>query len=707
MSSVHLSQAPADPLLECLVTVTRLHQRPHSATTLSAGLPLGEQGLTPDLCLRAAKRADLSGKYLTLALDELDPLLLPAILLLNDQQACVLLAKETDHYLISLPHTPEGEITISHSDLHQRYSGQCILLKPRYQPQPTRYSQALRQGHWFWTQISASWKIYGEVGLASILINLFALAMPLFVMNVYDRVVPNQAYETLWVLAFGVLLVFTFEWVFKLLRSYFVDLANRRADILLGSATYAKVLDLPLNQRPNSQGSFANSLQEFDNLRDFFTSSTLVTVIDIPFALLFLLVLLLLGGSLVWIPLIAIPLMLACGLLLQRPLRRLIAESLSASAEKHAILLETLQGIEDIKSFVASNRWQQRWEQRLGHLADLGLRSRQLHQYSQTAATFIQQFAAIATIVVGVYFIDQGQLSLGGLIACTILVQRSLTPFNQAASLLTRWQHARTAYQTLDTIMQLPEEHPDGQRFIHRDQLQGKIHIRDLSFGYPDQKNLALKDISFSLNPGERVALLGRTGAGKSTLNKLLLNFYPPSQGSILFDDVDIHQLDPYDLRRHIGYVSQDAVLFSGSLRDNLTLAVPHCTDMALQNAIEIAGLQAFIQQHPQGLDMQISEYGRNLSGGQRQAIALARALLHDPCLVLLDEPTSHMDQASEQHVLRQLDQWLAGRTLLVVTHKMPLLNLVERILVLDQGKLVADGPKQQVLQALGAGNPG
>ncbi|HEY0683216.1 MAG TPA: type I secretion system permease/ATPase [Steroidobacter sp.] len=694
-----------DPLLESLVHVTGFLGKPWPAESLAAGLPIPEHGLTPELFVRAAARAGLSAQIMRRPLDEISSLVLPAVLLLTDRQACVLIAKDAVGGVQLLQPESGGVREATIDDLRSCYSGDVIFVRPQVKLDARSEQCAMpRPKHWFWSAIAQCWPIYGEVLIASLLINLFALVTPFFTMNVYDRVVPNLAIETLWVLTIGVALVFGFDLLMRTLRTYFIDVAGKRVDVTLSVNLFGKVLGIRMADRPASVGAFANNVQEFESLREFVTSATITTLVDLPFALLFIMAMAWLGGPIAWVPLIAFPLIVGFGLALQRPLSRSIQESFRHAAQRQATLVETLSGLETIKSQRAEGPAQRRWEQAIGQLAKLSLRTRLLSNTVINFSTFVQQLAYVAVVVWGVHLIAAEQLTVGGLIACTLLVGRVLTPLSQIAGLLTRYHHARTALASIDRIMSLPDERPAAHEFVSRPRLQGAVEFRDVTFKYPGQDSAVLSNLSFRIAPGERVALIGRIGSGKTTIEKLILGLHTPTSGSILIDDIESRQIDPVELRRDVGYVPQDIVLFYGSVRDNIVLGAPRIEDTAVLRAAEQAGVTEFVNLHPRGFAMPVGERGEAVSGGQRQAIAIARAYLLQPPILLLDEPSNAMDNRTEEHFKARLAEQIDGRTLVLITHRASLLSLVDRVIVIEAGRIAADGPRDRVLAALAGG---
>jgi len=695
-----------DPLLGCLTVLAKILKKPHSADSLIAGLPLVDNKLTPKLFSRAAERAGLSAKVVERRLHKISNLILPAILLLENSTSCVLLEMNKTTAKVIFPETGEGEAEISVEDLKEQYTGFAIFIKAVHHfDNRVEETTIPRTGHWFWGTILRFWPIYGEVFLASILVNSFALASPLFIMNVYDRVVPNHAIETLWVLAIGVATVFVFDLLLRTLRGYFIDVAGKKADVILSSTIFEKVMGVRMESRSNSVGSFANNMHEFESFREFFTSATLTTIIDLPFAFLFIFVIWTIAGNLAFIPLALIPLGIIVSLIIQIPLGRTIQNLFKHSGQKSATLIETLTGLETIKSLGAESPVQRKWEQTIGSISRYGQRARILSSAAVNFTTFLQQMATVSVVVFGVYMISEGDITMGALIASTILTGRALAPLGQVAGILTRYHQSKAALQSLNTMMDLPVERPSGREFLHRPQFKGGIEFKKVSFRYPEQPMDALSEISFSIKPGEKVAFIGRIGGGKSSIEKLILGLYEPQDGSILLDGTDIRQIDPADLRRNVGYAPQDVVLFFGSIRDNIALGKPFADDMAILKAAEISGVTEFVNRHPAGFDMPVGERGEGLSGGQRQSVTIARALLLDPPVLVLDEPTNAMDNSTEELFKAKLASELADKTLLLVTHKASLLSLVDRIIVLDNARIVADGPRDQVLSALKKGH--
>lgn len=693
-------------LMECLLLVSRLEGRPASVAAASAGLPLEDGKLKPDHLVRAANRIGLAAMPMQRRLREIPQGVLPAIISLQGERYAVVTDIDADAgYAVLMAPDSRSLFQANLEQLSACYEGQVFYLRPTQQFDARTPKIHRKAGeHWFWGVLKSSSNIYRDVLIASLLINLFVLAQPLFVMNVYDRVVPNKAIETLWALAIGVALVYCFDWGLKALRSYMVELAAKRTDVIVSARLFERVLNIKMNSRPVSVGAFANRLHEFDSIRNFITSTTILTLIDLPFVLVFLAFIAYLGGWLVVVPLVVIPLALLLAYQAQVRLKPAIENVMRGAAKKNALLVESLAGIETIKTAGGESGMQKNWEQSVGYVSQWSLQARLLSNSALQSVQFLQQMAMVAIVVWGVYLIADLELTLGGLIACVILNGRALAPLGQVASLMANYDHAEGTLTSLDEIMSLPVERNEEERFLHRHTLDGAVDFKQVSFSYPEQPRPALNEFSLHIEPGEKVGIIGRVGSGKSTFSRLLLGLYEADRGSVLVDGFDIKQLDPADLRGNIGYVSQDVTLFFGTLRENISLGQFGVEDARIVEAAQRVGIDRFVNRHPLGYELPVGERGSTLSGGQRQAVGLARVFLADPAIVLLDEPTASMDQASENLVKASLKDFCGDKTLVLITHKMQMLDIVERLVVLDEGRVVADGPKAEVIEALRTG---
>lgn len=699
-----------DPLLDCLVELTRIHGRPSTHAALTAGLPLPDQGLTPSLFVRAAQRAGFASKLVRRPLEQIDVALLPVILLLKGNEACILLGWEEDGTSAKLlfPDTAQGAVPLSRENLQARYEGIALFARPHFRfDQRTPEVVEVAQRHWFWGAILEQLPVYKDIIGAAALINIFALAMPIFTMNVYDRVVPNNAVETLWMLSSGLLLVFGVDYTMRLLRGHFVDLASSRIDLKLSALIMERVLGMRLANRPASVGSFAANLRSFETVRDFIASATVTALIDLPFTLLFLLVILWISWPLVAFPILGIIGVVIYSYVIQYKMRELSETTFRAAAMRNATLIESLTALETIKSNGAEGLMQAKWEKTAAFLARTSARLRLLSSSAMNGAATLTQLVNLLIVIAGVYLINERWLTMGGLIACTMLAGRAMAPLGQVVGLLMQFENAKTALAGLETTMTTPGERAEESSFVHRPEIRGEIEFRNVSFTYPGHAQEVLRNVSFRIMPGERVVVLGRVGSGKTTLHKLMLGLYQPTEGAVFLDGVDLRQLDPADLRRNVGYVEQDTLLFYGSLRENIALRAPYADDLAIVTAAEVGGLTEFANRHPQGYDMVIGERGASLSGGQRQGVAIARAVLLDPPVLLLDEPTSSMDFTSESQFKERLSRFMQHKTMVIVTHRVSLIDLAERMIVIDDGRIVTDGPRQQVVESLQAGRIG
>jgi len=701
-----------DPLLQALVLFTRLYHKPFSAEALTAGLPLEPKSThfklfshddPKALFSRAANRAGLKSAFVKKRLKEISPLQLPMILMLKNNEACILDSiDEEGRYRVIFAAQEAMEEWSDADTLEKEYTGEAFLLKKPFDPSE-RAVQGLhfKHKHWFWDTIKLSSSIYKDVLYASLLVNLFVLASPLFTMSVYDRVIPNNATETLWVFAVGVFAVYILDTFLKYTRTLLLESAGKKSDVIISSILFEKILDLQMAHHPKSVGSFASNLKDFDSIRSFLTNTTLTAVVDFPFAIIFIFVIAYIGGWLVVVPLVTMFLILAYAVLLRNPLKNSIESTHKAAAAKNSILIEALQNIETLKTLGTFGHVQWAWEEASGEIAQKSLKSRILSSSISTVTGFLTQITTVIVVVAGVYMIGEHSLSMGGLIAIVIISSRAVAPMGQAAALIANYSDAKSAYEVLDSIVKKPGERPHGKKFITRSEFKGEIEFRNLFFSYPGSDVQALKNISFNVKAGEKVAIIGRIGSGKSTISKLLLKLYDADEGAILLDGIDIKQIDPAELRKNIGYVSQDISLFSASVKENITYRASYASDEELIRASVISGSDEFIRKHPHGYEMPIGERGAGLSGGQRQSIGIARALLLDPPIIIMDEPSNAMDQLSESRLISNLQEYLADKTTILITQKTSLLCLVDRIIVMNEGGIYLDDSAAIVLEKL------
>ncbi|WP_417539949.1 type I secretion system permease/ATPase [Marinobacter sp.] len=699
-----------DPLSTCLVWLSRANGTAINHDALIDGLPLVDGRLTPSVFARAAERVGMSASVVRQPLKRLNSLLFPCVVLLEGNRACLLEAVDFDAETVQV-RLPEMDMQAQELELasfDSSYSGVAIYCRPEFQLDDKKTgtgSADKLKGHWFWSVIKENRPVYRDILIAAFFINLFALTMPLFVMNVYDRVVPNHATETLWVLAIGAVIVICADLALRMLRSWFVELAASRADIKLSARIMERILGARMEHAPPSVGSYAANVQSFESVRSFIGSMTVTALIDLPFFLLFVAIIGLISWTMAIPVLVGALLIILYALSVQSSMRQLSEAMSQASAQRNSGLVESLVAAPTLKSFNATSKMQSDWEQSTRFLSGCSGKQRMLGVSVGTGASWVQQTVAVAMIIVGVYLVINGDMSQGGLIAAYMLSSRAMAPVSQTASLLTQYYQASIALTSVDQMMDAEQERQTDKQIVSRGKLRGEIEFRNVSFQYPGEERDALSNVSLHIRAGERVGILGRVGSGKSSLEKLILGLYRPTAGTILIDGVHIDQIDPAELRRNIGYIPQDVQMLSGTVYDNVTLGIEQPSNEKLMQSINISGLKTLIGDHADGLSLQVGEAGNRLSGGQRQTIAVARAVMADSSILLLDEPTSAMDSTLENHVTRGLGQFSQGKTLVLVTHRTGMLALVDRLIVMDGGRIVADGPKQSVLQALEKGS--
>ena len=694
-------------LLACLSYVTALHGHARSRAALEKGVVSGlSKGIGAETAAAAAQHAGFNAKvFQEPDAGKISQHLCPLILLSGDQTGFVLRAIEGDDYHIYDPVT-QGEETLTLADIKARYKGQYIALKPQTSIDKSaapKIDKSLSKD-WFWSLFKENMAIYRLVILAAILINGFALTIPLFIMNMYDRVIPNAALETGWVFAIGATIVLSFDLAIRIIRGRLIDVAGRRLDVITGVKIFDQLLNIRLSERPASSGVFANMLREFDSVREFFTSASIATLVDLPFALLFVLVIAFVGGPLAAIVLLIMLSIIIVSYALQVALKKDILKAMRAGEDRHGVLVETINGLETIKAIGADQRLRSLYTEHLGDMARYGQEARYFSNLGVSLTYFMQQMMTVLIVVFGMYLIKDNALSVGALIATVLLAGRAVAPMAQIASLMTRMYQTRNALNTITALMHKDVERPANKAFIHRPHLQGEVEFKNLSFVYPQSERKILDDVSFSIKHGEKVAIIGRIGSGKSTIARLMMGLYQPAAGQVLINQTDQAQIDPADLRRNFAYIAQDVTLFRGTIRDNITAARIEASDEDVLRAAQISGVYEFVKTHPLGLDAQVGEGGSALSGGQRQAVALARAMLTKPSLYICDEPTNAMDVQAENAFVQHIKGEVHNKTLILITHRLSLLDIVDRIIVVEQGKVIMDGAKADVIKSLSGG---
>ncbi|MDG6882603.1 RTX-I toxin determinant B [Phocoenobacter uteri] len=649
-------------------------------------------------------------------LNEIPKLSLPVLVILKDEEAAVIThitSAEEDGTKYTVQQVGGISQTFTEQELNQNYLGYCWFIKPKVEAD---IRSELPEYHlpkaWFLKVIWRFRRYYYQVILATILINFLALVSSLYVMNVYDRVIPNKAYETLWVLSIGVFVAISFEFIAKIIRGRLTDIAGKKADLIISSALFRRVMGLRFQERPASSGSYASNLRDFESVREFMTSASLLTLVDLPFLLLFLTVLWLIAGKLVIVPAILIPTVIIIGLLAQFPLQKYINESMKESSQRQGLAVEAIDGIETLKTNNAYNWAQTRWDNYTAKTAKSQMKVKDISNFVIFITMSLQQLNTVFLVLLGTYLIHSddpaSRITMGALIASVILSGRALAPLGQIAGLAVRFQQAMVALKGANGIAERPIERDPNKKYITFDKVQGRVKFDKTTFSYHKDLPPAINEFNLSIQAGEKVAILGKIGSGKSTALKMALGLYEAQQGSVTLDDVDLRQIDPNYLRNQVLLLEQKPHFFLGTLRENLDLARMDgfSNDQDLLQALARFDLVKFIQQHPQGLDMPIGADGLGLSGGQKQILALARMTLRNPKVVLLDEPTTGLDQNSEVKALQAIAVWSKNRTMVVVTHRPQVLQIVDRIVVVDNGKVVMDGPRDQVLQRLKGKTP-
>ncbi len=693
-----------DNLLECLLFLSKYHKRETSAQSLTFGLPIHKSSMNVDMFLQASTKIGLTTKIVQRDIPDITKLALPSVLLLEKDRACVLI----DYDLIKgeaqviLPGLSSGIITITMEKLRSEYTGSLIIVKPEFNFNNRIENEVIveQPKEWFWGTMKRNAGIYKQVIIVSLFINIFILATPLFTMNVYDRVLPNNAIETLWVLFIGISIVMLFDFILKLLRSYFLGVASKRADTIISNRIFNQLLNIKINAKPASTGQFVSRLQSFESVREFFTSATIAAVVDFPFVIIFIGVIFYIGGPLGYITIATVLISLLTSWYMQRPLKKIIEKSVKEEQIKQTTLIETVTGLEIIKSIKAQNRMRTHWDKSVNKTTYYSDKGQFLSQTITFFTAFISQFSNILIVAGGVYLASGGDMTMGAIIASMILNGRVIAPVSQLVGMIIKYDKTILSLNNLDEVMKMPVE-KENKAYISRPNLNGAIEFKDVQFSYKDQNHTTLKEINLTINQGEKVAILGKIGSGKSTLLKLIMNLYEPTKGSVLIDGVDVRQIDSVDLRNAIGSVPQEPFLFMGTIKDNITIGEQYVSDEELLRVSKIAGLNEFLGKHEAGYDLIVGERGEGLSGGEKQAVTLARALISNPNIIMLDEPTNSMDRQTEKMFIDRVEEIVEDKTLLVVTHKTSILQLVDRIIIVENGQIILDGPKEEVFNKM------
>ncbi|RXJ98622.1 type I secretion system permease/ATPase [Arcobacter sp. CECT 8986] len=693
-----------DDLLECLVFLSKYHKRETSHQSLTFGLPIHKSSMNVDMFLQASKRIGLTTKVVKRAIPNITKLALPSVLILAKGRACVLLDYDIQEKRVEviIPGLSSGITTLTLEKLESEYTGELIIVKPEFNFNNRIENEVIveQPKDWFWGTLKRNRGIYKQVIIVSLFVNMLILATPLFTMNVYDRVLPNNAMETLWALFFGISLAMIFDFILKLLRSYFLGLASKRADTLISNRIFNQLLNIKIDAKPASTGQFVSRLQSFESVREFFTSASIAAAVDFPFILIFIAVIFYIGGPLGYITILTVLISVGISWYIQRPLKAIIENSVKEEQIKHTTLIETVTGLEIIKSIRAQNRMRTHWDQAVNKTIHYSDKGQFLSQTITFLTAFISQFSNILIVAAGVYLAGKGDMTMGAIIAAMMLNGRVIAPVSQLVGMIIKYDKTMLSLNNLDEVMKMPVE-KENKSYISRPNLNGNIEFKDVQFAYKNQNHQTLKNINLTIKQGERVAILGKIGSGKSTLLKLLMNLYEPTKGSVLVDGVDIRQIDPVDLRQAVGFVPQEPFLFMGTIKDNITIGEQYVSDEELLRASKVAGLDEFLGKHEAGYDLIVGERGEGLSGGERQSVTLARALISNPNILMLDEPTNSMDRQTEKMFIDRVEKIVEDKTLIVVTHKTSLLRLVDRVIIVENGQIILDGPKEEVFNKM------
>ncbi len=699
------SNKKIDTLLECLLFLAKYNEREATKESLISGLAIYDSFMSPKMFEESAKRIGLKIKTLERKIKDISEVVLPFVMILNDNTACILLEINFNKAIakVHMPGVCDGVTTISIQKLEELYSGFMMLTKPEYNFN-TRIKKDIRiekPKEWFWGVMRLNRHIYKRVIIAALLINMFIMATPLFTMNVYDRVLPNNAMATLWVMAIGILVVMVFDFVLKLMRAHFLEVASKKSDVIMSTNIFDQLLNIRLDAKPASTGQFVNRLQSFESVREFFASATVASIVDLPFVILFIIIIFYIGGAVGYISIATVIIAFAFSYYMQKPIKKSVQQSAKEEQIKQTALTEAVSGLEIIKSVRAQNRMKTYWENSVEKTSHYGKKSHFLSQIVTFFTAFIAQLSNIAIVVVGVYLASEGEMTMGAIIATMMLNSRVIAPVSQFVGMIIRLDRTLLSLENIDEIMKMPVEREENRSYLSRKNLDGDIVFKEVVFSYKGQQFDVLKNINLTIKKGEKVGIIGKIGSGKSTLWKLIMNLYEPTKGSISIDKSDIRQIDPVDLRRAIGCVPQEPFLFMGSIKDNITIGELNASDDDVLKAAKIAGVHDFLGKHESGYDLVVGERGEGLSGGERQSVTLARAILTNPNIMILDEPTNSMDGQTEEVFKRRIKDIVRDKTLILVTHRPSVLSLVDRLIVMDDGKIIADGPKEEVLKAL------
>ncbi|MBI3381960.1 MAG: type I secretion system permease/ATPase [Aquabacterium sp.] len=711
---------PADPLLEAIVWLCHHHGIDRSESSILDGFHPGEGGITAPQAVQLLKRVGFSATLVRRPPGKILSLLMPVVMLLKNGDAVILTRRISGRskraggarYEVIMPGSGNEVCTATEEELLPEYSGYTLLAALKSGTvHGDREAQELSPSHWLWSTLKRYVPYYRSAMLAALLSNLLMLVTGFFTSVVYDKVIPHNAMVTLWSLGVGTLLGICFDLIARQLRSYLIDTAGKKADLIMGNMLFNQAMGIRLEHRPESAGSFAHRLSQIEIVREFSTSASASVLTDLPFVFLFILMTYVVAGPLVFVLLVAVPLILGVSLGVQRMLRRSMRANMAQHADLQGVLVEAMEGLEDVRAAGAAGYFSKRYEDANAAAAASSLRARTIASIVSNFSTVLQPLVTVVMLIWGVILIQDGQISGGSLIGAVMFAGRAVAPLTSLVALAGRYQGAKAALMVLNDLMAMPTERVPGKQYLTRRKITGQMALNDVNFAYPKGKHdhapTVLKGINLEIQPGERIAILGKIGSGKSTILRMLAGLYQPTDGFVEVDGLDLRQIDPVDFRSHVGFVSQEPRLFYGTLKENVLLGRPNADVGHFLEVARQTGLDKLAAAHPMGYDLPVGEMGSLLSGGQRQLVALARCLVTRSQILLMDEPTSSMDAQSEAGFINHLRSAVHGQTLVVVTHRPALLDVVDRIIVVDSGKILADGPKAKVLAMLAGQKPG
>ena len=679
-------------LIAATILLLREYGIRKSGAAVRDAIDISHQYVGPKEAVSSISSMGFKASFGRLNIANLSEEFFPLIAFKKNGEAVLLLTAPMDGKISITEPTSRKKKELTTADFKSDFSQYAIIAKELNEHEKEELS-----GHWFFSAFRKSKWLYVQVMIAAMVSNFLSLTTALFTMTVYDRVIPNGAFESLIALSIGVIIALAFDFLIKSLRASFVDTASKRADLEISRRLFERILTLTPTEQRQRTGAMAGTIREFETLREFFNSSTLVILIDLPFVFFFIYVISLIAGPVSYVFLTAVPLVIIVGLGIQPFLARITKGSVESGMNKQAVLVETLNGLETVNATGSGKLMRKRYEDALNNQADGGNKIRALSMFIVNFAASVQQYAQVAAIFFGVYLIIEGQITQGALIGAVILGGRTMGPLSQLANTLSRANGALTAYRNLSKLIGKSFNSASNLSPISRPSLHGEIEFKNVSFKFEGSKQATIDNISFKIPAGQKVALVGKMGSGKSTMSKLIAGMIEPTSGAILIDGIDVRQIDPADVRRNIGVMLQDSWLFSGTIRENIQMGFNQYDDEHVLEICKVAGVDDFVGSHPKGYDLVIRERGIGLSGGQKQTINLARSLIHKPEILLLDEPTSSMDQGTEQKVVGSLRVFCKDTTMLVVTHRNPILAMVDRIFVLENGKIISDQTPEQL----------